>query len=225
MSWVRKQMVWIMLALVVVAFAPIALWAYDYHIAPSAENDEIRQESTQEYEEYSGSITVPAGAEIDFALDEVEAALPPAVEGDQIAWLTLRLEDGALSAKVLEGIGNKVLDQGVIGHYPVTDSPCGEGNFAVSAHRTTKGAWFRNIDTWPAGTRIDVEDVRTGESCTYILQSVTHVIDVGSPEDHQALLTNPPMAGVAAGMPIMTLVSCGVNDTDIRVVRYAEREE
>jgi len=66
---------------------------------------------------------------------------------------------------VVEGVGPADLREGP-GRYPRTDRPGGDGNFAVSGHRTTYGAPFGRLHELRVGDRVHVVD-RRGRQWTY----------------------------------------------------------
>lgn len=58
-----------------------------------------------------------------------------------------------LGAVVVAGVGTAELRAGP-GLYPGSPAPGAEGNVAIAAHRTTYGAWFRNLDRLRPGDTI-----------------------------------------------------------------------
>ncbi|MCL6522957.1 MAG: class E sortase, partial [Firmicutes bacterium] len=56
-------------------------------------------------------------------------------------------------AVVVAGVGTAELRAGP-GLYPGSPAPGAEGNVAIAAHRTTYGAWFRNLDRLRPGDTI-----------------------------------------------------------------------
>lgn len=63
-----------------------------------------------------------------------------------------------LRVPVAEGTGKRtVLDKGYAGHYPRTQQPGQEGNFALAGHRNTHGEPFRHLDRLRKGDVITVE--------------------------------------------------------------------
>ncbi|MFY4723216.1 class E sortase [Streptomyces sp. LaBMicrA B280] len=76
-----------------------------------------------------------------------------------------------LRVPVAEGVGKAdVLDKGYVGHYPGTQQPGQEGNFALAGHRNTHGEPFRHL---PRLRRGDTVEVETGTATyTYDVDSV-----------------------------------------------------
>ncbi|MEW2269976.1 class E sortase [Streptomyces griseofuscus] len=76
-----------------------------------------------------------------------------------------------LRVPVAEGVGKAdVLDKGYVGHYPGTQQPGQEGNFALAGHRNTHGEPFRYL---PRLRRGDAVEVETGAATyTYDVDSV-----------------------------------------------------
>lgn len=66
---------------------------------------------------------------------------------------------------VVEGVGLDDLRRGP-GHYARSDPPGGDGNFAVSGHRTTYGAPFGGLHELQVGDRVHVVD-RGGRQWSY----------------------------------------------------------
>lgn len=58
---------------------------------------------------------------------------------------------------VMSGVGLDILDQGLVGHYPHTQSPGEIGTFAVAGHRTTSGRPFWALDDLQHGDPVVVE--------------------------------------------------------------------
>ncbi|WP_416483564.1 class E sortase [Streptomyces sp. CL12] len=76
-----------------------------------------------------------------------------------------------LRVPVAEGVGKAdVLDKGYVGHYPGTQQPGQEGNFALAGHRNTHGEPFRYLPRLRRGDAIEVE-TRTA-TYTYDVDSV-----------------------------------------------------
>jgi len=77
--------------------------------------------------------------------------------GDAFALMYIpRLGDKVWGMPVLESVALSDLARG-IGHYPQTQLPGEEGNFAVAAHRATNGEPFRDIDRLQVGDAVYVE--------------------------------------------------------------------
>ncbi|MFZ4236039.1 class E sortase [Streptomyces murinus] len=86
-----------------------------------------------------------------------------------------------LRVPVAEGVGKAdILDKGYVGHYPGTQQPGQEGNFALAGHRNTHGEPFRYLPRLRRGDAIEVE---TGTATyTYDVDSVlprTSAMDSG----------------------------------------------
>ena len=77
--------------------------------------------------------------------------------GDAFALMFIpRLSDKVWGIPVLESVSLTDLARG-IGHYPGTQLPGEEGNFAVAGHRATNGEPFRDIDRLQVGDTVYVE--------------------------------------------------------------------
>ena len=74
-----------------------------------------------------------------------------------------------VEAAVLDGVELSVLAQGP-GFYPDTPRPGQDGNVAVAGHRTTYGAWFRNVDRLEAGDTIVFTSAQG--TYTYLVEDV-----------------------------------------------------
>jgi sortase A len=67
----------------------------------------------------------------------------------------LRIPSIGVSAVVVEGTGSRDLRAGP-GHYATTPLPGERGTVAIAGHRTTMGAWFRNVDRLRPADRIEL---------------------------------------------------------------------
>ena len=99
---------------------------------------------------------------------------------------------------VVAGVSAADLAKGP-GHYPETDGPGEEGNFAVAGHRTTHGAPFFHLDDLREGDEIHVMD-REGEEYVYrfVDQRIVAPTNVG-------VLDDRPLGEDA---PTITLTTC-----------------
>jgi sortase A len=99
---------------------------------------------------------------------------------------------------VVEGVDLTLLRQGP-GHYPGSDRPGGEGNFAVAGHRTTYGAPFWSVNELQDGDTIHVID-REGRAWTYAYVEQRIV----RPQDVEVIYPDP----LGTGAPTITLTTC-----------------
>jgi sortase A len=74
-------------------------------------------------------------------------------EGDPLG--RIRIPRIGVSAVFVEGTATGDLSSGP-GHYPGTPIPGEHGTVGIAGHRTTYGAWFRNINKLHPGDRIDI---------------------------------------------------------------------
>lgn len=84
---------------------------------------------------------------------------PPAFEpvpwGETLG--ILHMPQWGMQIPVAEGTDMAILDRALAGHYPKTQQPGDIGNFAVAAHRRTRGNNFRRIDILKPGDRFVME--------------------------------------------------------------------
>ncbi|WP_062137854.1 class E sortase [Demequina aestuarii] len=107
---------------------------------------------------------------------------------------TKMIYEGVTRADVLDPLG--------IGHYPDTALPGQTGNFAISAHRTTYGKPFVDIDQLAVG---DALIVQTGDAWfVYTVESW----DIVTPQDVQVIAPMPGEPGVEADDRYITLTTC-----------------
>jgi sortase A len=74
-------------------------------------------------------------------------------EGDPLG--RIRIPKIGVSAVFVEGTATGDLSSGP-GHYPGTPIPGEHGTVGIAGHRTTYGAWFRNINQLNPGDAIDI---------------------------------------------------------------------
>ena len=99
---------------------------------------------------------------------------------------------------VVEGVTLDHLRSGP-GHYPDSDAPGGDGNFAVSGHRTTYGAPFYHLEELRAGDEVHVVD-RDGVHWVYEVTEQRIV----APSDVWVVGPDP----LGTGEPTLTLTTC-----------------
>lgn len=73
------------------------------------------------------------------------------------AYALLRVPRWGSVLAIAPGVGDDVLDAGLVGHYPDTAAPGGNGRFSLAAHRTTHGSAFKRIDELQSGDELIVE--------------------------------------------------------------------
>lgn len=106
------------------------------------------------------------------------------------------IHDGPLV--IVEGVTLAHLQSGP-GHYPRTDRPGGDGNFAISGHRTTYASPFYHLDQAEPGDLVHVID-RNNKQWTY---EITQQRVVG-PGDVWVIGRDP----LGDGKPLMTITTC-----------------
>jgi sortase A len=122
------------------------------------------------------------------------------------------------SAPVVEGVGVEDLRRGV-GHFPKTQMPGVNGNFAVAGHRATQGEPFRDLDRLVPGELIGVEL----REVIYVYRVLTNRIV--APTRTELLLPVPGKLGVTPTKAVMTLVTCHPRwSSEFRMVVIAELE-
>ncbi|MFW2512652.1 class E sortase [Demequina sp. SO4-13] len=104
------------------------------------------------------------------------------------------IHEGVTRADVLDPLG--------IGHYPDTALPGEMGNFAISAHRTTYGKPFTDIDTLEEGDSLIVQTEETW--FVYTIESY----DIVTPQDVQVIAPMPGEPGVEPDDRYITLTTC-----------------
>ena len=102
---------------------------------------------------------------------------------------------------IFEGSDRDTLIKGV-GHYPGTAMPGQVGNFAISAHRTTYGRPFHNIDRLKKGDVIVVET-----KTSYNVYTVDRHILV-TPNQVEVIAPVPQHPGDQPAQAWMTMTSC-----------------
>lgn len=110
---------------------------------------------------------------------------------------------------IAEGTSSGVLNK-AMGHYASTSLPWEEGNFAVAAHRTTRGASLMDIDKLVSGDRLFVETV----DAYYVYEHVNTVIV--PPTESGVLTPNPPSFKGSEGDSLLTLTSCHPKYSDAK---------
>jgi sortase A len=95
-----------------------------------------------------------------------------------------------------------VLDKVGVGHYIASQMPDQIGNFAIAAHRTTKGASFLHLDKLVKGDLIYVETYDGWYTYAYTNQVVVHPTEVG------VLRRVPKFAEVQKHTKYITLTTC-----------------
>ncbi|WP_243075956.1 class E sortase [Microbacterium sp. SS28] len=120
----------------------------------------------------------------------------------------INVAGGVTRANTLDPIG--------IGHYPGTQMPGEEGNFAVAAHRTTWGKPFNRIAELRVGDAIVVE---TPDGWyTYRFRTLEYV----EPSAVEVILPVPQETGVAANDRYLTMTSCSpMYSMAERIVAYS----
>ncbi len=114
---------------------------------------------------------------------------------------------------VVEGVDLPTLRRGP-GHYPESDRPGGEGNFAIAGHRTTYGAPFWSLDVLEPGDTIHVID-RQGREWVYAYVEQRIV----QPTELWVVGEDP----LGSGAPMITLTTCHPRYSDAqRLIAWGE---
>ncbi|MET8753209.1 class E sortase, partial [Streptomyces sp. NPDC004667] len=115
-----------------------------------------------------------------------------------------------LEAPIAQGVDRQeVLDRGLVGHYDGVGGPSSampgdkEGNFALAAHRNSRGEPFRRINRL---TRGDQVVVRTRD--TYYTYAVTGSLPQTSPSDSGVVAPVPKGSGFTGPGRYLTLTTC-----------------
>jgi sortase A len=160
------------------------------------------------------ALTVP-DAPVDHDTESPEDE--PVEVGDAYAVLWFE-RDGEMIVRdepfyLVEGVDLTTLRRGP-GHYPESDRPGGEGNFAVAGHRTTYGAPFWSLDILEQGDTIHVVD-RQGREWVYafVEQRIVEPTDVW-------VVGHDPLE---SGAPMITLTTCHPRYSDAqRLIAWGE---
>jgi sortase A len=81
----------------------------------------------------------------------------PTVPGGALALLRIPAMSSSFEVVVASGVGDDVIDRGLVGHFPDTAAPGRLGNFALAGHRVSHGQPFRYLDRIRRGDQILVE--------------------------------------------------------------------
>lgn len=122
--------------------------------------------------------------------------------GDAFALMFIpRLSDKVWGTPVLESVALYDLARG-IGHYPQSQLPGEEGNFAVAAHRATNGEPFRDIDRLKDGDSVFVETREAWYEYTLRRDQIV------SPTDTWVIDAVPGDPGATPTERLITLTTC-----------------
>ncbi len=203
----------ITVGVVVLLYVSWQLWVGDWIIG--AQTDARGHELAQEWA--AADDPVVASSEPAATPEPAEpAAVPEPGFADEFALLHVpRFGDGyarTIAAGVAKG---RILDQGMVGHYPDTQLPGEIGNFAIAAHRTTYGAPFARIADLRIGDAIVVE---TPDGWyTYRFRTLEYV----RPDAVEVLLPVPQAPEAVAADRYITLTSCSPRYSNAeRIVAY-----
>ncbi|WP_421014577.1 class E sortase [Glutamicibacter creatinolyticus] len=118
---------------------------------------------------------------------------------------------------VTNGVGSDVIDSVGIGHYPTTQKPGEQGNFAVAAHRQTHGQVFWDIDKLGEGDKVYLQ-TKQGYY-TYAWRKT----EIVPPSAGEVLLPVPHEYGAEPTTSILTMTSCHPPfTTRERIIAYSE---
>jgi sortase A len=147
----------------------------------------------------------PPDSDGDGAGDEQAGADPeearPAI-GSAFALMYIpRLSDRVWGTPVLESVSLPDLARG-LGHYPQSQLPGEEGNFAVAGHRATNGEPFRDIDRLQVGDRVYVETQDSWYEYTLRRDQIV------TPTDSWVIAPVPFDQGATPTERLITLTTC-----------------
>ncbi|MBN9140388.1 MAG: class E sortase [Micrococcales bacterium] len=145
--------------LVVLLFIGWQLWFYDGIVG-----NELQQQAnaqSQRWNEQAAATPSPDPSETPDP-DEPSTDAPPVqaapANAQQFGMLVVPRWGADYYRPIAQGVGvYDVLNKGELGHYPSTQMPGEVGNFAIAAHRTTKGGSLHNIHELQLGDHIYVE--------------------------------------------------------------------
>ena len=168
------------------------------------------------WELYWSSWEVEENREI--AIAEFHAQLPPPVkeEGvkrtdapppfEAVGWGetigVLHMTQWGMQIPVVEGTDMSLLDQALAGHYPTTDQAGDVGNFAIAAHRRTRGNNFRRIDVLEPGDRFVLE---TKDAWLVYEMHSREIVDPGAID---VLWPEPHEKDATPSQRLMTMTTC-----------------
>jgi sortase A len=129
--------------------------------------------------------------------------LPKPADAEEFAVMRVPRWGPEYMVPVAGGVSTeRTLDTIGIGHYPGTAMPDQPGNFAVAAHRTTKGAPFNRIAELHVGDEIVIET--DAGSYTYLFRNLDYI----RPDETDVLLPVPKAMDAPAGTAYITMTSC-----------------
>jgi sortase A len=146
---------------------------------PEKDTAQRRQELLKEYKE-AAPTPIPT-----------KKAAP--VEGNNTAPAVLRIPTlgNEWVYPIVPGVGDEVIDTGVIGRFPEATVPGGIGNYSIAAHRVTHGEPFRNLPEVDKGDVVRVES--GGRRFEYTVDKIFSVhytdISVLKPRGRQRIIT------------------------------------
>jgi len=118
---------------------------------------------------------------------------------------------------VTNGVGDDVIDNLGIGHYPTTQLPGEKGNFAVAAHRQTHGQVFWDIDKLKKGDKIYLQTKEGYYTYTW------YETEIVAPSNGDVLLPVPHQWGVDPTESILTMTTCHPKyTTRQRMIAYSK---
>lgn len=128
-----------------------------------------------------------------------------AVPGDALALLRIPAMSSSFEVAVVSGVGDDVINRGLVGHFPGTAAPGRVGNFAITGHRVTHGQPFRHLDRIRRGDPIIVE---TRDAVyTYVADNDPHQ-NVVPPTAVRVTDPVPGKPSARASRALITLATC-----------------
>lgn len=190
--------------MIVLLYVTWQLWVGDliYGVERNMHGSELLQ--SWEQDEASPAVTptstlAPAGVEPVIR----PVLLPEPADAEEFAVMRVPRWGPDYMVPIAGGVSpERTLDTIGIGHHPGTAMPGQPGNFAVAAHRTTKGVPFNRIAELRVNDEIIIE-TKAG-TYTYLFRNLDYV----RPNETDVLLPVPKAMDVPAGTAYITMTSC-----------------
>lgn len=182
------------------------------NIQAGQEQQAMRDEVVSQFEEEADEDY--DGTAIDTTVPEFDESGP----GWGVLYVPRLGED--FSVPVTDGVGNDVIDHGVLGRYPDSAGPGEEGNMSFAGHRQTHGSILWDMDQVVPGDKMYVE---TANGWWIYETAQNHIV---TPSDISVLDPNPMNPGTEADGQWLTITTCHpLFSTRERMVTHAEMVE
>ena len=158
MRWLRRVIIFIGILLILSPMMTEAYTAYQQYMM--FKNINVDAEDNQALVDENPAIVVPDDTFLieDEKIEEEKAEKQEAKEPEVKPLeppFTIEIPSISVKAVVVDGVGTQDLRKGP-GLYPQASLPGQNGNTAIAGHRTTYGAWFRNLDQLSKGDEITI---------------------------------------------------------------------